>query len=630
VVVLAVAVVLALSSLGSGYVLIEHPFRHTRTDLVTHKVKYGRMELTIVERGALESSKNNDVYCRLKARNQGQQFASTIKTVIDDGSQVRKNDLLVELDDSGLIEQLKTEKTALDKAESDKIAATEKYKITLSQNTADIKAAETDVEYAKITLQKYQEGDYPQKLKDYQGQVKVAESDVEQQRERAAWANRMVKKGYYTETQGQSEQSRLDSLDLTLKKLQEQLRVLIDPVYGERKQQETDLKNKLAVAESKLLTVKSQALAKDVTDKTDRDTKKSLYEQELTKFKDIEDEIKKCKIYAPQDGMVVYYIPEQARFGFGAQQSIVAQGEQVREGQKLMQIPDLDHMIVNAKVHEAMVSRVHTGLAASIRTDAFPDQLLRGHVDQVATVSSQQDFLSADVKVYATKVAIDQSLPGLKPGMSAEVTIKIGDALEHVLTVPVEAIVGSAEMGEHRTCFVLTPDGPVEKAIVVGVSNETVAEVKDGLKEGDEVVLNPKTLVGDRIKTRQPGSEKKTASDENGAGAGAVPRAPGAAPGRGGPGAGQPTQPGAGAPNGGAAGPQSGAGGGQPGAQPGKAGAAGAGGAGQVSPEAAKKWFDDLKKAKPEQRKKMLEAIPADKRGQVKEFLKGQGIDVPD
>ena len=53
--------------------------------------------------------------------------------------------------------------------------------------------------------------------------------------------------------------------------------------------------------------------------------------------------------------MVVYYVPEQARFGGGSQQSIVAQGEPVREGQKLMQIPDLKHMLVNTKVHEALV-----------------------------------------------------------------------------------------------------------------------------------------------------------------------------------------------------------------------------------------------------------------------------------
>src|SRR5262249_8359163 len=157
-------------------------------------------------------------------------------------------------------------------------------------------------------------------------------------------------------------------------------------------------------------------------------------------------------------------------------QSIVAQGEPVREGQKLMRIPDLDKMVVNTRVHEAMVSRVRgeklkrtgfsdsvqagmmcvpdvwsrlvgqksfaaikddfieahkeqelikvaDGQRAQVKVEAFPDRLMDAEVKTVATVASQQDWLSADVKVYQTLVAIKESVPGLKPGMSAEVTI---------------------------------------------------------------------------------------------------------------------------------------------------------------------------------------------------------------
>src|SRR5205823_10586797 len=86
--------------------------------------------------------------------------------------------------------------------------------------------------------------------------------------------------------------------------------------------------------------------------------KRSVYYQQLGKLGDIEQEIRKCTIYAPQGGLVVYYVPEQARWGTGQQQSIVAQGESVREGQKLMRIPDLSRMLVNTRVHEALVSRI--------------------------------------------------------------------------------------------------------------------------------------------------------------------------------------------------------------------------------------------------------------------------------
>jgi hypothetical protein len=84
------------------------------------------------------------------------------------------------------------------------------------------------------------------------------------------------------------------------------------------------------------------------------------------------------------------------------------------------------------------------------------------------------------------------------------VTIHVESAGEHVLTVPIQAIVGGAELGRTRKVYVATPDGPQQREISIGLSNETVVEVKDGLKEGDEVVLNPKALLGDKAKTRQP------------------------------------------------------------------------------------------------------------------------------
>jgi multidrug efflux pump subunit AcrA (membrane-fusion protein) len=189
-------------------------------------------------------------------------------------------------------------------------------------------------------------------------------------------------------------------------------------------------------------------------------------------------------------------------------QAIVAQGEQVAENQKLLQIPDLKHMLVNTKVHEALASRVHQGQPATIRvlTESMADRKLKAHVESVANTASQQDFFAADVKVYATKVVIDEELDTLKPGMTAEVTLNVADARENVLTVPVEAVVGAAEMGKTRTCFVMTPHGPEERPITIGMSNEKEVEVADGLQEGDEVVLNPRVLIGDKAKTRQPGS----------------------------------------------------------------------------------------------------------------------------
>lgn len=439
-----------------------------------------------------------------------------VKWVIDDGTAVKEGDLLVDLDDSPLQDQLNSQRVVRDKAEGEKIKAEEDYNIQLSINESAVKTAEVNLELALIDLDKYTGGDFPQALKDVEGRIKQAESDVDQQKERAAWAKRMVKKGFLTAVQAQAEQSKLEGFDLALGKVKEELRVLTDPNFGMKKRTETDLQNKIAEARRALERAKRVARASEIQTRGVRESLKSVFEQERARYTDIESEIKKCKVRAPQEGMVVYYVPPQVRFGSGTQQSIIAQGEPVREGQKLLQIPDLRYMQIDTRVHEAMVSHVHPEQPALIRVDAFPDRRLKGRVVFVATVSSQADWLSSDVKVYQTKVMIDDPIPGLKPGMGANVTITIGDALEHVLTVPVQAIVGSAEMGKNRQLVVMTADGPEIRDAVVGMSNDKMAEIKEGLKEGDEVVLNPRTVLGDKIKTGKPGRGKGDGGEKSG------------------------------------------------------------------------------------------------------------------
>ena len=274
------------------------------------------------------------------------------------------------------------------------------------------------------------------------------------------------------------------------------------------------------------------------------------------------------------------------------------------------------------------------------------------------------DWMNADVKAYQTMVALEGSVPGLKPGMSAEVTIIVQDALQNVLMAPLTAIVGSAEMGEHRSCFVLNKKGePEEREITVGLSNEKMVEIKAGVEEGDQVVVNPKVLVGDKRKTREPGAEKgaagatgqKTdAGKTEDAGKGKADGKTGSGPGKeGGPGAGKAD------PAGGKAGAGK-AGGGMGGA--GKAGGGKADGDKmakamaewqKLTPEEQQKRMAEMKKkqqalldryrkAKKEDRKAMLEKeqIPPEARNfvtdpeayrqRLKDTLEQQGIEFPD
>src|SRR5438093_33400 len=74
-----------------------------RPDVLTHVVKRETLNITVVEKGMLESAENADIICKVRAGNKG--FSSTINWVIDDGTKVSANQLIMVLDASALEDQ---------------------------------------------------------------------------------------------------------------------------------------------------------------------------------------------------------------------------------------------------------------------------------------------------------------------------------------------------------------------------------------------------------------------------------------------------------------------------------------------------------------------------------------------
>jgi multidrug efflux pump subunit AcrA (membrane-fusion protein) len=453
----------------------------------------------------------------------------------------RRGDKLIELDDSALQENLKEKNIDVDNARAAYIKAEEEYKIQLIDNENDIQKKFNDFMIAKLNLEKYigktwqdgpeaiagaistlaggfhtrpiqsvalllafiqPDGDYQGKLQDTLGKIELARGDRDSWMERSDWSRRMWKLGYMSKTQADADQSRKESADYSLTKLETDLRSL---EKFEKVVTETDLRSKLAVAYRELLKARLAAEANAATKDSARNSAKSVLEQRLGQQKDIIEEIGKCKMYASEDGLAIYYLPETTRGGFG-KQAVVAVGENVSEGQKLIQIPDLTRMLVNTRVHEAMVSHVQTGQKALIRVDAKAGRFLKGHVTQVKNTPSAQDFFAADVKLYQTMVSIDDNIEdlNLKPGMSAEVTIFADESTGNVLTIPIQSVVGNIKMGQRRKCFVVDGEGqPQERDIVVGMNNDKVVEVTEGLKEGEKIVINPiPLLVGENAQLK--------------------------------------------------------------------------------------------------------------------------------
>jgi multidrug efflux pump subunit AcrA (membrane-fusion protein) len=127
------------------------------------------------------------------------------------------------------------------------------------------------------------------------------------------------------------------------------------------------------------------------------------------------------------------------------------------------------------------------GLAAKI---TLPDKTLEGKVSSVASVTKPAGWWTGNVVKYDTIIKLP-SVDGLKPGMSAEVEV-ILDRHEDVLTIPVAAVL---ETEEGDFCWVKTADGAQRRPLRLGDTDDSFIVVKAGLKEGDEVMLNPLAFI---------------------------------------------------------------------------------------------------------------------------------------
>ena len=161
-------------------------------------------------------------------------------------------------------------------------------------------------------------------------------------------------------------------------------------------------------------------------------------------------------------------------------------------------------MQVKTQVHEAVLDQVRAGLPATIRVDAFPDQLFYGIVHEVAVVPASSGWFSSGVKTYDCVVRIDGEVAGLKPGMTAVVEIHV-DRLKDVLTVPVQAIV---QRNRDNWCYVQTKRGVEKRLLKLGRSNDKFVQIQEGVANGEHVVLNPMAIL-----EKTEGPEKEISPD---------------------------------------------------------------------------------------------------------------------
>ena len=501
---------------GAGYVVLNNTGTAVDPDaLITQAARRGPFDHIVLEQGEVESSSNTEIVCEVKSRGSG---GTAILWVLEEGTKVKKGDKLVELDAAELESNLKEQKIQVITAES------------------RLATAEANLEQAKISRQEYLEGVYKTDEKKILSEKAVAEQELRKARLLSQSSERLVAKGL------------LNALTLEAN----QFAV-------------ADAQNKLDVADSKLRVLqnltKQKMLVQFDSDIDAAEAALSAAQSELmeetTELAEIKEQISKCVMYAPADGVVVHANRYSSRGG--SAEFVVEAGSTVRERQEIIRLPDPSLMQVKCKVNESRITLIREGMAARIEIDAIPGMKLTGRVIKVNRYAEPGSYFSSSIKEYATIIEIINPPENIRTGMTAEVQIFV-EQLDDALQIPIE---GLYEHGSDM--FTLVMKGPEQfetSKVGIQATNDTMASISEGLVDQDVVVLNLRDHL-DLMKLPEIAREDNsgmrdlaTAAPAGSAGEGGRPSAAsGGRPGGGGAG---------GRPGGGGAGGRPGGGGGRP------------------------------------------------------------------
>jgi Cu(I)/Ag(I) efflux system membrane fusion protein/cobalt-zinc-cadmium efflux system membrane fusion protein len=170
------------------------------------------------------------------------------------------------------------------------------------------------------------------------------------------------------------------------------------------------------------------------------------------------------------------------------------EGMYVKPGMNLYKIVDLSTVWVDAEIFEGQVPWLKVGQYASMEFPYQPGRRYRGKIRFVYPFFNQ--------KTRTMKVSIEVSNPGLKlrAQMYANVTFDVPSAHD-VLTVPEESVIHS---GTRNVVVLDRGDGTFQVSpVTLGVNGDGVWEIKDGIEQGDLVVVSSQFLIDSESNLRE-------------------------------------------------------------------------------------------------------------------------------
>ena len=466
----------------------------------TFTVKHGELTISFVESGTIKARDQTIIKNEVEGR-------TSITYIIPEGNRVKKGDLLMELDVSSLQDQKIDREIAVQNGEAAFIGAKESLAVVENQAKSDVDLATLTLDFAKQDIEKYIRGEYPYEVDKANANITLAEEELTRADDTLKWSEKLFSQSYISKTELQADELSKNKNQLNVELAKKSKELLNEYTY---KRNLAKLQSDVNQAEMAMERTKRKANADVIQAQAELKAKESEFGRQKDKLAKVVDQIAKTKIYAPADGLVIY--ATSAKSGHDAREPLDI-GSEVQEREELIYLPTGNSSKAEIMVHESHLKKISKGLPTIITVDALAGKTFYGTVQQIAPLPDARSmWMNPDLKVYTTEVFIDGNDPALRTGMScqAEVIVK---QFQDAFYVPLQAVI---KIGNEFNVYVRSGKTFVPRKVQIGLDNNKVIHLIEGLKSGDVVLLNPPFK--STTATSQSRSMTEQNSEENGDG----------------------------------------------------------------------------------------------------------------
>ncbi len=425
---------------------------------LTEKVKRASFIHELIERGDVESSSTIDIRCEVQSRGSS---GTALLEIVAEGTRVKEGDLLAKLDSSAL----ENERNA--------------QQIVVNGSSAALIGARAALATAKIGKQEYLEGTFKNEEKLIQSEIFVAEQNLKRATEYLKYSAKLAARGYVSPQTLEADQFAVEKSHKDLEIAKTKLKVLQD------------------FTKAKMLNMLDAAIE---TAQADLAAKENINRIDVQKLAQMEQQIGKCTIFAPQEGEVTYANSSDMRDNDAV---IIKEGVLIRERQTIVRLPDPQRMQVNAKVNESKIRLIQVGMPATVKIEALAGAELEGTVSKVFAYANRSRWSSSTIKEFSVIVEITNPPADLRTGSSAEVWIRVNQSPSELL-VPVQAVL---EHNGRHYCVWNKDGGFLAKEVKIGPTNDSVVVVREGVTDTDQVVMNPRAYLAELNLPELPAKE---------------------------------------------------------------------------------------------------------------------------